>query len=57
MGKYVVCVKRITIEKMTLEIEADDWENAEDMALETAYYADPEEWELICKYEAEAEEL
>lgn len=57
MSKYVVCVKRITIEKMTLEIEADDWENAEDMALETAYYADPKEWELVCEYEAEAEEL
>lgn len=56
MAKFLVHVTRTTTERTTIELNADDWEQAEDFALKGIPDIHPDDWRVDIRYTAESEE-
>lgn len=56
MAKFLVHVTRTTIERTTIELDADDWEQAEDSAMKGIPDIHPDDWRVDIRYTTEAEE-
>lgn len=56
MAKFLVHVTRTTTERTTIELDADDWEQAEDSAMKGIPDIHPDDWRVDIRYTTEAEE-
>jgi len=56
MAKFLVHITRTTTERTTIELNADDWEQAEDIALKGIADIPPDDWRINIQCTTEAEE-
>lgn len=56
MAKFLVHITRTTTERTTIELNADDWEQAEDIAIRGIADIPPDDWRINIQCTTEAEE-